>query len=299
MDWMLLESQRLEKETAEADWNSFHQSGLATFRAYLDSLRRGIMHDNELSRSIASLRTVFHANGFGEFSRLLARKRAELLAGSRLPETIVTHFQPGDAPVAVIPLVTSSGALEGVLLADNKFTLAAIDDVELELLSGFGQIAAEAIGRWRRQSQIADWGTPAPVADATPGQILEEMLSKLNERAPYSGAAVLLTDEKQRPRDLFVKGMERPADPKTWMRPNGYSPQVIDTGRYVFLNNRAALAERVNPNVPVEYFPSSACLPFIDYRQRLLGVVWWYFAEDMVPKAQPLWTTLGDAIQSK
>jgi hypothetical protein len=27
------------------------------------------------------------------------------------------------------------------------------------------------------------------------------------------------------------------------------------------------------------------------------GYFWWYFAEQMVPKSQPLWTTLSQAMQ--
>ena len=251
----------LQLEEAEADWENFHKSGLTTFQTYLDSLRRGLIHDNELAQSIGSLRTVLRPGTFERFSRVLAGKRAHLLSGNSLPDAIGSHLQPGTAPVAVIPLVTSSGTVEGVLLADNKHTRVSIDDIELELLSEFGQIAAEAIEKWRGGRRSTDWQMPTPTADATPRQILAEMLDSLKALVPYSAVAVLLTDEKHRPRDLVVTGMERPQDPMTWMRPDGYSRQVIETGRSVFLDNRRALADRVNQNVSVESFRPQFAFP--------------------------------------
>jgi hypothetical protein len=37
----------------------------------------------------------------------------------------------------------------------------------------------------------------------------------------------------------------------------------------------------------------------IDEPRYIGGYFWWYFRQDMVPRTQPLWQTLNDAISSR
>jgi PAS domain S-box-containing protein len=140
----------LDEQTARTSWEQERLSGTGDLKSYLSLLQGGDPPVTEVGVRVAGLCVPLGAEPDGIFARVVNTQkpfifdRGEELA---LPELFVEAFGPG-TPLVVVPLV-ARGEVIGLIVADNKFSLAPVTEGDLDLLMTLTNTAAFAIDNLR------------------------------------------------------------------------------------------------------------------------------------------------------
>lgn len=278
----------LDEHAAHEDWKCDEQLGLNDLASYLELLAdlpadKPLPKLTPIDKRIYELKLPVNANSPDVFSRVLQERRPIHLQPDELadlPSDFVTAFEPA-LPLVVIPLEARAQVI-GLLVADNKFTRAAISDEDFNLLLTFANTAAIAIDNSRllKQTQAGLEKLRALYEAAialTSGQNPRKVLQDIVKQPPVAAEAawvrVILINELEQPWDQIVGGTSIHLDLMDAIRPNGISMQVMRTRRVEKIEDTYEERDRLNPLL-LEYGVAAAlCFPFC-LHGKPIGVVW-------------------------
>jgi PAS domain S-box-containing protein len=136
----------LEQEEAQRAWEEGRQQGLEDFKAYLERLEAQELPMTPLGRVIRQVSLPLQLHDPDPLSRAVIESRWLLLPAAELaslPQVFRDVTDP-TTEVIVVPL-EARGQVRGLLIADNKFTLAPITDETVETLLTFVNTASIAL----------------------------------------------------------------------------------------------------------------------------------------------------------
>jgi len=202
---------------------------------------------------------------------------------ANFPTQFNVAFEPA-LPLIVAPLI-ARGEVIGVLVADNKFTQNPITNEDAELLLAFANTAAIAINNFHllRETEVARKqlhsfyrASSALVASEDTNPILKDIVEQACLAAEAQRVSVILLDEAGQIRDLVVTGGNRPENITDLIRSDGYSMQVMRTGKPVVIPD-SSRQTRINPSVFWYGIAAGFCLPVLVEGKRI-GVMWFHYS---------------------
>ncbi|MFQ5352035.1 MAG: GAF domain-containing protein, partial [Candidatus Binatia bacterium] len=114
------------------------------------------------------------------------------------------------------------------------------------------------------------------VSSQDPERVLSDILDLVRSTAEASWVSAVLIDEIGQARQLTTSGTDKQFDVGNIIRPDGFSMQVMRTGRHVAIENCDDLRDRVNPSVFRNGVKAALCLP-LSLRGRQMGVMWVHY----------------------
>jgi GAF domain-containing protein len=204
---------------------------------------------------------------------------------NRLPSSLVAAFDPA-LPFVVAPLIAREQVI-GFVILDNKFTRSPITPDDIEQLLTFAGTAALVIDNARllqdmrtEQEKLRSLSrtSDALLSPRQPRRVLQDIVEQTRAAAKASSASLLLIDEASRVRDMIAAGIDIHNNPRSVIRPNGISVQVLDTGRPVIIEDVSRQPERVNPSMFERGIAAALCLPLsLPLQGKRVGVVWIHY----------------------
>jgi len=221
--------------------------------------------------------------GSGAFSKVVLDKRFLRLEPSRfdeLPRDFVDVFQPVHQ-LLLVPLIADYQTI-GLLVVDNCFSGAPITGQDLLSLLSFSHRAAltiqnrlvleQALLIRSRLTHLHAASTRLLISE-DPHYVAQHFVDELINASGASGSSVLFIDEGGRLKDRLIAGTARPQDHLTVIRPNGFSMQVMQSGKPVIIEDAGKELHRLNPATLPEEMGALICLPLM-LSARPIGVLW-------------------------
>lgn len=275
---------QLDEQRAARDWEGHHARGLEDFQRYLCALDERRLDVTPIGARVTGLRLPLAASP--ALAEVVRRPRHVVLdsaAIAALPGALAAAFEPA-APAVIVPLV-AAGQVNGLVLADNRFTRAPITTELLDTLLTFADSAAVALANLtllqetERARELLSRFYEASndlATDQHPRHVLHAIVERARAASGADGVSLILFDEQGRPNGLEASGLDGDADIARIVRPNGLSTNVLRTGRAEVIDDLSLARDRVNPIAFERGLAAGMCLPIAVDGQRT-GVVWFHY----------------------
>jgi GAF domain-containing protein len=276
----------VHKIEAETDWLGHRERGLEDFGRYLDLLEREGLPITPIGERIQGLQLPLTNEEPDLFSQVIQGRHYSLVTPaelSQLPGEFAAAFEPA-LPLIVAPLVAGDQAI-GLLVADNKVTQSPITPEDIETLLTFANTVAVTIDNVglfhaanierERLSSLYE-ASNALVLSQDPEQVLYDVVERARLAAKASGASMVLIDQMTQPRYLITLGIDEKASMSEALRADGFSMQVMRTGRPEVIEDTAKRRDQVNPTVFGRGIAAALYLP-ISLDGRHIGVMWIHY----------------------
>jgi len=274
----------LENAIATAAWQGDADDHLDDFGRYLQRLESGQITMSTVDTMIKGLHLELGRDD--AFSKAVASGTVQVVETHnilQIPEVFRNTFRV-TSTVVVAPLKTKNGVL-GVLVVDNKFTQALLEQTLLEALIAFASTAAIAIenrnllqetltGEATLLSFYAMSSQLATVGD--PEKILRTIVEQTSKVAGAYGVSLLLYDEQSGNfRNPMPLGADREVHRHEIVRRDSLTMDVMQTGKVLRIPD-VANATSVNPLMIQRGIKAALCLP-LSLPNRRLGVMWIHY----------------------
>ena len=193
-------------------------------------------------------------------------------------------------PRSLAPVPMQNGST-GLLIADNRFSLAPITESEVDLT----WVCASFAGLILPAEREADFsgGNVAPNAprekhsfsitqqfhprfDESPSDVMRRALSDLCENPDVFGASVIFVDERaQRAVDIIVGGRDEKFDLDLLIRPDGQSIRAIRRKQHVAIPD-VDREPNLNPHTRRSDIRASVCFP-LEGPDGAFAVMWIHY----------------------
>lgn len=274
----------LKAAEASADWDYVVAAGLLDFTQYISALESDQLQSTPINDHIRDLYLPLDYAGRDIFSQAIMQGKYVLHKApspENVPAAFVAAFNPA-RPVIVVPLLARDQPI-GVLVADNKFTGAAIDAAAIESILTFANTAAIAINNTRllHETQVATKrlssffeASNALVLSPDADKVLRDILELACLAADANGASLILTE----PLRQVSVGADEQVDIRDVVRSNGLSMKVMRTGDYAIIENVDQERHRVNPSVFSNNIRAALCFP-VSVEGKRAGVMWIHYPQ--------------------
>ncbi|MCB0166099.1 MAG: GAF domain-containing protein, partial [Anaerolineae bacterium] len=272
----------IDPAAAHADWEQAVAEGLPDFAQFLSALEGDQLPSTPINDHTRRLQLPVDPIGGDVFSQAVLQGNYVLLTETSpqsVPAAFVEAFKPA-RPLIVVPLWARDQPI-GVLVADNKFTRAGINEAEIELILTFANTAAIAIDNTRllHETRVATErlssffeASNALVLSHDSDKVLRDILELACVAADANGASLILSD----PLRQVSVGTDEQVDIKDVIRPKGLSMKVMQTGHYAVIEDVAKEQHRINPSVFSPNIKAALCFPVAVEGQRI-GVMWIHY----------------------
>ncbi|HEV2864644.1 MAG TPA: GAF domain-containing protein [Pyrinomonadaceae bacterium] len=279
------------EEEARRAWDDTHRQGLYELDRLLDAVRQRQVPPTPLARLIPPLRIPV----LGRRQRPDPLSQA-VLKGTparvppprlrRLPKEFLDAFRP-TTEVVLIPLLSGEKTI-GLLVADNKFTLAPITPEDISALGMFASTAAIAIDniQWIQQTEAAaerlrsSFGASAALtSDKDPNDVLNDIVERIRVDANATWVSMVLIDETGHARKSYPSSPKGNPDIADIMRDGGNSMRVMRTGKPRAIEDVSDPRHGFN-SAMLDHggIASALCLP-VSLHDVRIGVMWMHYAE--------------------
>ncbi|HYC92788.1 MAG TPA: GAF domain-containing protein [Thermoanaerobaculia bacterium] len=284
----------IEGARAHEAWHGDDTTNLSDFRSYLELLKAGRVQLSTVDKLIKGV--WFALDNDDIFVEVMKTKHVRVVPQEeipRLPELFLNRFNP-TSQLVIVPLVGRDGKALGLLVVDNKFTHALIDESLLKALSAFASTVAIAIDNRKllRETQrseqallaLAEMSSRLTAMDQ-PDRILYTLGEAIGRIAGAWGVTLLRYDAttERFPKPLTF-GDDRGVAAHDIIRPNGFTMEVMRTGKAVRIEDvKRALGDvgnRIHPRMLQRGIQAALCLPLSTPRNRL-GAIWLHYDRPM------------------
>lgn len=273
---------------AQSAWEEDEARGLNNFASYCERIERGGISWTPLGERIRQFCLPISPEADDCFNVVIREPQHLRLTHSefdRLPTGFKQLIQPEDQEIVIVPLVVKTQVI-GVIAVDNKFSRSPITDEDLNLLAAFANTAAVVLDHARllsRTNAVNDQLlslyalSQELFADLDPQHLPEQIVLKLQRAAGAESASLLLIDQATgKIENPIAVPARTQACAAEWIRPDGFSMQVMHTGKEVVMPDTEVLSERINPRVSPSEVPAAICLPLSAPGKRF-GVIWLHY----------------------
>jgi PAS domain S-box-containing protein len=278
-------------DEAEDTWRHTAVHGPFTFDAFLKQLNRDDDQPSPVGEWVKSYRTRFDLAGGDAFSQTVMGRRLRRVAPGEyatLPADFVSRFspQPDRSELVLAPLSGKGGKRVGLLLADNKFTHAPIEEVDLAALQAIADTIAIALDRLRLEREAKAKGhilrvlfEASNVLSETEGthEILKKIAARARTAAGAKWVRIILVEEdgtgNLRAQNLISEGTDKEPPLRVIIRPDGKTVKVWREGKAEAIENSFHERSALNPYMLSDQPEAFLGLPLIT-RGRTLGVMW-------------------------
>jgi GAF domain-containing protein len=239
----------LNRSEAVRTWEAMREHGDSDFKVYVNSLAGGAPPETPLNAVVAGMRLPIEEAADDLFTRAVRSKEWVCVNGEfdRLPKEFRDALNP-TSPLLIVPL-SARGQPIGLLVADNEFTRAPINDDDIEALMTFANTATMAveniklfkrIQEGRQKLRMLFTASTALSTSREPRQVLDEIVEQTRVAARAESVEIILGDELGRSQVLIRKGAEglRESTPPPADEGGAYSTQLLRPGAYHLLEGR-------------------------------------------------------------
>ena len=193
---------------------------------------------------------------------------------------------PALKSIICAPLQVRGQAI-GTLSLENRNTVGAFEDQDLDLLRSFADQAAIAIVNASLFEETEESkenlrslyeASSALISAQEPEQVLQDIVEQARLAAKASWAKVILVDEAGHAQSLVRAGKDGNAELDNVIRPEGLTMQVMRTGKAVTVEDRDREPEHVNTSMFQDGVAAAACLP-LTLQGKQIGVMWIHYEE--------------------
>ncbi|HEV7239877.1 MAG TPA: GAF domain-containing protein [Thermoanaerobaculia bacterium] len=273
----------LDQKDADASWNIDEESGLVDFGRYVQRSEAGEIGASTIGQLI---RSVQFQIGVGDHFSEVIRGHDEYRIVDpsdfgRLPEFFFNQFRV-TSHVVIVPLGTSGKRL-GLLVADNKFTRAPVD-TNVNALTAFARTVTVALENRALLKELDDhqrqleafYAMSSDLAAVTDPDLILGMLADRAIRTMNAyGATLLLFDSTRTIVKRIPLGRDREVDPKTGVRDNGITMEVLRTGKARKIED-VGRGTDLNPLLMFRGIKAALCAP-LSLPDKQLGVIWFHY----------------------
>jgi PAS domain S-box-containing protein len=284
----------IEGARAHEAWDADDQKNLVDFQSYLKLLQEGRVKLTTVDTQIKGV--WFSLDNDDVFVDVMKTKTIRTVQQDdipRLPELFLNRFNP-TSELVIVPLIGRDEHPLGLLVVDNKFTRALIDDSLRKALTAFASTVAIAIDNRRllketqrsQQELLALAEMSSKLASMSrPEEILYTLGETIQQIAGAWGVTLLRYDATTEwfPKP-FTFGKDRGVLPRDVVRSDGLTMEVMRTGKAIHIEDvkreQDASGSRIHPRMLKRGIQAALCLPLSTPGNRL-GVVWLHFDRPM------------------
>jgi len=273
---------------ARAGWVASQNEELWDFGDYLRRLEKDDVPTTPVGEKIKGFRIPIGPADADAFSRAVQTRECVLVGAAELatvPHAFREMLQP-ETDVAIVPLVAREQVI-GLLVVDNKFTMAPITHSDIEALLAFASTVAIAIDNIRLFNQTeAARETLRSLYEASntlvsahdPRQILRRIVEQTREAAGARYVRLILIDEMNRAYTLVTSGAAPNIGADDFVRPDGITRRVLAENTPEIIDDKVRHPQSINPVLMRDDAMAALCLPLSLHEQKI-GVLWIHFAE--------------------
>jgi GAF domain-containing protein len=256
-----------------------------SFPAYLQAFSNPPPLD-PVHRAISAVRIELSPRRSDLLSRILAEKTPVTVGVGdldKLPAELRTCLQL-TTEVLLVPMPRPDGST-GLLVADNKFSLAPITNLDRELVVSFASVAVLGLPLPYPGSGVEMADLAAIFKEFHPkfhegsSTVLDRALDIVCARDNVFGASVIFVDMKKRQAvDMICGGRDRKVDLDDVIRRDGLSLEAAEFDKTIRLPDLDAARARINQKTEHPEIRASLCFP-LDGPDGNFAVMWIHYLE--------------------